>query len=366
MSKTKHKYGQYFTEEQLTDLIVSKISQYIETPISFLEPSFGEGQFIKSLLKIHPNAEIDAYEVDKKVFQQIDGANCFLKDFLFTKVTKKYYVIFGNPPYIELPYSFYKGKKVDKFKSLYEKTGRGRTNLVHAFFDRAFDLVEDNGLIIYLIPSTVLTSPWYNDIRKTINDDFTIMELIEDVSFKGVSMQVSLIILKKQKSQESPYMVKKGNAYLISENLNNTTGQTIKEMGFTVGVGKYCWSHYKPELNNNEMGPKLLYSSYITENGIVEIENKNKEKMRNINVDQPTIIQNAIVFPRTSSKKIKMVLIQNNEYAFENHVVYITSDNVNDLVSLYNCLQQNKKEIQLLLNSTTLTKFEVENMVCNF
>lgn len=365
MSELKHKYGQYFTEEQLTDSIVNKIPQYIDNPQTFLEPSYGEGQFIKSLLKKYSNIDIDAYEVDKKIFQSVDGANCYLKDFLFTKIKKKYSVIIGNPPYIELPYSFYKGKKVEKFKALYEKTGRGRTNLVHAFFDRAFELVEDNGLIIYLIPSTVLTSPWYNEIRKNINDNFTIMELIEDVHFKGVSMQVSLIVLKKEKSEKSPYIMKKGDAYLISENLNKTEGQTIKDMGFTVGVGKYCWSHYKPELNNDDLGPRLLYSSYITENGIVEIENKNKQKMKNINVETPTIIKNAIVFPRTTSKKIKMVLLQDNEYAFENHVIYITSDNFGELNNLYNCLLNNREEIQLLLNSTTLTKFEVENMVCN-
>lgn len=361
----KHEYGQYFTEEVLTDLIVSKIPNYISNPNNFLEPSYGGGQFIKSILKTYPNIGIDAYEVDKDIFVKIDGVNCFLGDFLFKKIKKKYSVIIGNPPYIELPYSFYKGQKLKKFKSLYEKVGRGRTNLVHAFFDRAFDLVEDNGLIIYLIPSTILSSPWYNDIRERIYNDFTIEELIEDVKFKGVSIQVSLIILKKQRTEEKKYITKRGGAYQISESGNKIIGQTIKEMGFQVGVGKYCWSHYKPQLNNDNLGPKLLYSSYITENGIVEIENRKKDKKKFINLVNFEVISNLIVFPRTSSKKIKMVFIENNEYVIENHVVYITSPDVEKLKRLYECLLNNKNEIQNLLNSTTLTKFEVENMICS-
>ena len=365
MSKTKHKYGQYFTEELLTDLIVGKVSKHIKAPKNFLEPSYGGGQFIKSIQKVYPETTIDAYEVDKKIFVEIEGANCLLKDFLFTKIKKKYSVIIGNPPYIELPYSFYKGKKVEKFKSIYEKSGRGRTNLVHAFFDRAFELVEDGGLILYLIPSTVLSSPWYNDIRETIYNDYTIKELIEDVQFKGVSMQVSLIVLKKEKTDKKEYITKRGSAYQILESENINIGHTIKDMGFNVGVGKYCWSHYKPELNNDNMGPKLLYSSYITSDGIVETENKNKQKKTYINVNEPQIIQNAIVFPRTSSKKIKMVLIENNQYVFENHVVYITCDDVTRLKQLYKNLNENRNQIQNLLNSTTLTKFEVENMVCS-
>ena len=85
MSGLNHKYGQYFTEELLTDDIVNKISKYLQNPKNFLEPSYGKGQFIKSLLKIYSNTTIDAYEVDKKIFETVDGANCYHKDFLFTK-----------------------------------------------------------------------------------------------------------------------------------------------------------------------------------------------------------------------------------------------------------------------------------------
>jgi hypothetical protein len=82
-------------------------------------------------------------------------------------------------------------------------------------------------------------------------------------------------------------------------------------------------------------------------------------------VDEYEVIPHVIVFPRTSSKKLKMVLIENNEYLIENHVVFITSENLNLLKKLYFYLLKNKKQIENLLNSTTLSKFEIENIICN-
>jgi hypothetical protein len=71
------------------------------------------------------------------------------------------------------------------------------------------------------------------------------------------------------------------------------------------------------------------------------------------------------VFPRTSSKKIRFSLIENNEYVFENHIIYVTHENIDILRKLYNFLIENTDEVEKLLNSTNLTKTEVENILCN-
>lgn len=363
MSKLKHSYGQYFTQEELTDKIVSKTLEYTENINSILEPSYGNGQFIKSLLKINPNFNIDAYEVDEEIFDPIQNSNCILSDFLFTEIKKKYSLIIGNPPYIELTYSFYDKLQQEEFKSLYSKKGRGRINLVHAFFDKSFELLEEGGVISFLIPSSFLSSPWYNDIREKIYYDYTIKEVIEDVKFKGVSIQVSLIIIKKGKPTINEYIIKKGDVYQISNKQTNIVkGSTIKELGFNVGVGHYCWSHYKDSLNNDDIGMRLLYSSYLVDNMVVEVDNRNKEKKRSLNINNPVLIENAIVFPRTSSKKVRFSLLLDNQYLFENHILYITCGEVDKLINLYHKLINNQNLIGELLNSTNLTKSEIENI----
>lgn len=367
MSKLKHSYGQYFTQEELTDEIVSKSLEYTDNLNSILEPSYGNGQFIKSLLKVNPHFNIDAYEVDGEIYKPIQNANCVLGDFLFSEMDKKYPLIIGNPPYIELTYSFYTDQQRDQFKSIYTKKGRGRINLVHAFFDRSFDLLEDGGVLSFLIPSSFLSSPWYNDIRERIYNEYTIKELIDDVDFKGVSMQVSLIILKKVKSDKHEHIIKKGDFYQITNKITNKNGgKTIKELGFNVGVGHYCWSHYRESLNNDEVGRRLLYSSYLVDDQVIDINNRNQEKKKFLGIENSTLISNAIVFPRTSSKKVRFSLLLDNQYLFENHIIYITNDDVSKLVELYDHLSDNKHLIVELLNSTNLTKSEIENISIEF
>lgn len=367
MTKFKHSYGQYLTESSLTKFVIDKTLKHVEVINSILEPSFGKGDFIKSLLDIDKNYSIDGYEIDSEIFENVEGSNCILGDYLFTDDNKKYDLIIGNPPYIELSYSFYNNEEKKIFKSKYQKKGRGRINLVHAFFDKSFDQLNDNGIISFLLPSSFLTSPWYNDIRQKIYEDFTIKELVEDVNFKGVSIQVCLLILKKETNKNKPLINKKNNFYEIGRfKTNDKELKTIKDKGFKVGVGHYCWSHYKNDLNNNELGYKLLYSSYINKNQIVEIDNKNQEKKKYLNIGDPKLIPFAIVFPRTSSKEARFTLLKNNNYLFENHIIYITDDDLNELERLYNYLFENQHLIKELLNSTNLTKTEIENIYFDF
>jgi tRNA1(Val) A37 N6-methylase TrmN6 len=359
----KHNYGQYFTNDELVNIVLDKTIKHVNNLNNCLEPSYGDGSFVHNLKKRKPELHIDAFEIDKEIFSPIKDVNCLLNDFLFYNHKKKYSLIVGNPPYIELVYSFYSKEYQTKFKKMFFKKGRGRVNLIHAFFDTSFNLLEDNGIISFLLPSSILTSPWYNDIRKTIYDNFSIKELIENIKFDGVSIQVCLLVIKKETTLEKKYIVKKGNTYQINANeVQNSDCVTIKESGFDVGVGQYCWSHYTDKLNNETIGTKLLYSSYIKKDSIVENNISNIKKKKYLNIENPTILTNVIVFPRTSSKDVRMVLLIDNTFVLENHVIYIKHENVIKLIELYNYLNLNRKLILDLLNSTNLTKNEIENL----
>ena len=135
-----------------------------------LEPSFGSGNFVSELKKYDLN--IDCFEIDPEVFSSIDGANCFLGDFLLSDFDKQYDFIIGNPPYIELVYSYYDEDDKSKLRERFNFEKRGRINLVHLFMDKSFELLKDGGVLAYLLPSTILSSPWYNDIRKKIYDEY--------------------------------------------------------------------------------------------------------------------------------------------------------------------------------------------------
>jgi len=358
MSCYKANFGQFMTNEQIADSVATLVANDVGIAPVVLEPSYGAGQFISSIKKHISDASIVGYEIDKDVFKNISDVKCYNEDFLFSDRRDQYDLIIGNPPYIELAYSFYSDESRDEIKKAFGKRGRGRLNLVHAFMDRSFELLKEGGVIAFLLPSTILSSPWYNDIRKTIYQSYTIKNLILDIKFPGVAIQVCLLVIKKEKGNHN-FIIKKGDVYQIGN--ISSHGKTIKELGFKVGIGKYCWSHYKPQLNKEGHGPRLLYSSYIKEQGMVVVDNKNEEKMPYLNVANPVIVKDAIVFPRTNGKKLKMHLIEDCKYAFENHIVYITGDK-DKLKDLFTYLNENKDKLLALFNSALLTKTEVESI----
>ena len=284
MTTTKSEYGQFFTKDSLVNLVFDRITPHIQNVENILEPSFGEGSFLVKTLELFPNSNVDAYEIDPDIYRPIKGVKTFLGDFLFTQIDKKYDLIVGNPPYIELVYSFYDEQKQKEFKQIFHKTGRGRINLVHAFFDRSFELLNEDGIIAYLLPSTILSSPWYLDIRKNISENFTICDVVEDVKFEGVSIQVSLLVIKKSKSETKNFFLN-DNTYQISQKICEDSGLTLKELGFEVGIGQYCWSHYKEKVTNDlNLGKRIIYSSYIGKDALEfkEIKNPLKKKHRHV------------------------------------------------------------------------------------
>lgn len=363
ITTTKSEYGQFFTKDSLVNFVFDRVTPHIQDVKSILEPSFGEGSFLVKSLELFPNSKIDAYEIDPDIYKPITGVKTFLSDFLFTQIDKKYDLIIGNPPYIELVYSFYNEEKQKEFKKIFHKTGRGRINLVHAFFDRSFELLNDGGLIAYLLPSTILSSPWYFDIRKTICENFTICDVVEDVKFEGVSIQVSLLVIKKNKSEAKNFFLN-DKTYQISQKTYNDFGLTLKDLGFEVGIGQYCWSHYKEKVTNDvSLGKKIIYSSYIGKNSLEFKEIKNPEKKKHLVLDEYKIISNAILLPRTVSKKIRMAKISDNvDKVLENHVIYVSHQDRTLVDKLYEYFQTNEEKVGRLLNSTNLTKNEIENI----
>jgi hypothetical protein len=360
---TKSEFGQFFTKDSLVNFVFDRVTPHVQNVKDILEPSFGEGSFLIKSLKLFPKSNIDAYEIDPDIYRPIKGVKSYLGDFLFSNIEKKYDLIIGNPPYIELVYSFYDKEKQKEFKNVFHKTGRGRINLVHAFFDRSFDLLNENGIIAYLLPSTILSSPWYLDIRKHIYDNFTICDVVEDVKFEGVSIQVSLLIIKKNQSETKKFFLN-DQTFQISHISCDDSGISLKDLGFEVGVGQYCWSHYKDKVTDNEnVGKKIIYSSYIDRNSLNYKEIKNPEKKKNLVLDEYKIVSNAILLPRTVSKKIRMAKILDNiDKVLENHVIYVSHQDRNQIEKLYDYFQNNEDKISILLNSTNLTKNEIENI----
>ena len=356
------KYGQFFTENDMCKSVLEIINKIKKIEGNILEPSFGSGNFIEALQK-DSNTNIYGIEIDKDHFDKYENENknLFNDDFLNFNNNIKYDFIIGNPPYIELCYSFYSKQEQERLKKEFKGISNGRINLVHLFIKKSFDIISDDGIIAYLLPSSILTSPTYKAIRKIIYEQYNIEFLIEDISFKDVAIQVSILVIRKTKNNGN-YLFLNNDNYFIMENYKKfDSSKTIKDFGFDVSIGEVVWNQKKELLSSDKNDNMLVYSTNITENGIkigVGSNDGKKQYIKNHSVKY----KDCIIFPRTVSKKIKYILIKENKnMIFENHVLVLTHKDIEMLDKFYSNMKSGMYDELLLsfFNTSNLTKGEL-------
>jgi len=131
---TKYDLGQYFTTN---NELKEKIFEFIlNGPSNILEPSIGQGDLITFITNKIPNITFDMYEIDKKIklLDKIQKDKVIYGDFMKQKITKTYKTIVGNPPYVRTK----------------------KRNLYINFTEKCYNLLDDNGELIFIVPSNFL------------------------------------------------------------------------------------------------------------------------------------------------------------------------------------------------------------------
>jgi adenine-specific DNA-methyltransferase len=131
---TKHNLGQYFTTN--TELKEKVFEFILNKPLNILEPSIGQGDLVIFIMDKLPNILFDMYEIDTeiKLLDKIPMDKVVYGDFIKQHVIKKYKTIIGNPPYV--------------------KTKKG--NLYIDFTKKCYELLDENGELIFIVPSDFL------------------------------------------------------------------------------------------------------------------------------------------------------------------------------------------------------------------
>jgi len=369
MKNKQQQYGQYFTDKSLVRFTLDIINKHSELKGECLEPSFGDSDFIDELKNY--NLNIDAYEIDDTIFKdkyKNSNIKLFNKDFIYEQINKKYKFIVGNPPYIELTYSFYTKEQQKELNKLYKPSCDGRMNLTHIFIYKCLELLDNDGILAFLVPSSILTSPYYNKIRNIIHENCDVLYIKNDVNFKDVAIKVSLIVIKKTNNITDNYILKYGKNVYFSENTIGFPEQIIslKDEGFKVSIGEIVWNQHKDKLRDeNTIGTKtLVYSAYVKYDKFEIVKINNQEKKPYIEYDNIKYTE-CIIMPRTISKKLKFYYLKNNiEYVFENHILVITNKDISKLKKLYSKLKNGDfdKYIPLYFNSSNLSAEEVLNL----
>jgi adenine-specific DNA-methyltransferase len=176
----KNTLGQYFTTNiKLKDKVLEFM---LNKSVDILEPSIGRGDLIKHVLDKRPYVKFDMYEIDSTIemIETIDKDKIIYKDFIKEHLTKKYKTIIGNPPYI--------------------RTKKG--NLYIDFIDKCYNLLEDDGELIFIIPSDFFkltcASKLLNDMM--LNGSFThIYHPHDENMFENASIDILIFRYYKNK-----------------------------------------------------------------------------------------------------------------------------------------------------------------------
>ena len=363
--KSKKDNGIFFTPPNTIAENIDMLSDYIVDGADILEPSCGSGEYITQLNTLYPNSKITGIEFNESIYKQIkhlnnsDNITIHNADFLEYNDSKKYDLIIGNPPYFVMK----KNDLDEKYHDYFD----GRPNIFIPFIIKCLDMLNPEGILSFVLPKNFINSLYYDKTRRYINENFTIVNIIEMTDNYLETQQDTVIIIIQNTpdstgEQNGEFVLYK-NGYTIfmeTEKLDTIytllhESKTLDELGFVVNVGKVVWNQKKDILTDDSTKTRLIYSSDIVKNNLSIKYYSNPLKKNYIDMDgftNPTLVINR-GYGKGTYKFSYAIIDVNFEYQVENHLIEIKcSENwsKSKLLSAY-------KKIVKSLNDSRTTKF---------
>ena len=350
----KKENGIYFTPPSCINKNIDLLKPFMADIKTVLEPSCGSGEYITALHTSFPDINITGIEFNEVIYDSIQSLNdsnvsIIKNDYLKYKPNSKYDLIIGNPP-------FYVMKK-DDVDEIYYPYFDGRPNIFILFIIKSLELLNDNGILSFILPKNFLNCLYYDKTRNYISNNFQILNIIESSDkFMETQQETIIFIVRKLKYKEIKIDNTKNilnshnyTIFVLENNMDNLVklyenSKSLFELGFKVSVGTVVWNQCKNILTDDETKTRLIYCSDIIDNKLSLKTYKNKEKKNYIDKyglnNLPMIVINRGY--GVGNYKFNYCLLDNNfEYLIENHLIciqYINNDNKpnSELIKMYN------------------------------
>ena len=196
---SKNKYGQYFTPEIIADFMINLAD--INSTSKILEPSSGQGIFIGQLIK-QGFKKVTGYELDEHLISK-NTNNVINKSFVTAKITEKYNLIIGNPPYIRWKNLEQELKDELVVNHLWNTHFNSLCDYSYIFILKSIELLEEGGQLIFITPEYWLNTTHSKNLRNYLMKNGYFEEIYhfnETPIFDKVT--VSTIIFKFIKSKK--------------------------------------------------------------------------------------------------------------------------------------------------------------------
>lgn len=195
--------GVFYTPIEIVTFL-SKWASENQQRIKVLEPSAGEGRFVKEIIKYNNKAEVTAVEIDSLECEKIKDINraCVINDDFYNfyekskDVSEKYDVVIGNPPYIR--YQFLSEEQREYQSDILKRNGMKPNKLINAwvaFTVAGIELCNSGGKFAFVLPTDLLQVSYAKELRKYIFSklhDITIINF-SNIVFSGIQQDVVLL-----------------------------------------------------------------------------------------------------------------------------------------------------------------------------
>ena len=358
----KKKNGIYFTPPETIHKNIQLLEPFIKNITNVLEPSCGSCEYVLTLKNIYSNMKITGIELNKTIFEsitQFEDENITLinDNYLTHEFNTKFDLIIGNPPYFVM-------KKADVDNS-YHNYFNGRPNIFILFIIKSLGLLNDNGIISFVLPKNFLNCLYYDKTRKHIIENYSILNIIEctDKYLETQQDTIILVIQNEKPKYNNKYSItiSEYTIFGIPDNITSlkalyNNSKTLFDLGFKVSVGNIVWNQCKKELTDDSNKTLLVYSSDIDKVHKLSIKQySNKEKKNYINKNGTT--DPLLVINRgygVGSYHFNYCIINENDtitYLIENHLICIR---YTKSLSNENLIKQYKKIIESFKNKKTI------------
>ena len=271
LKTTKKAEGIYFTPPAIVKYIYDFVSVYSPETVSrhgksmVLEPSCGSGEFLEYF-----NGNLTAIEKNPVVYKTVKEKYPYVLqgDFLEHSFDKQFDLIVGNPPYFVVP------KREVNLR--YYKYFEGRPNIYILFIIKSFELLNENGILAFVLPTNFLNCIYYNPLRKYLAE-FNIMDIsISTEQFLETAQEICVFIVQKSPKKHDHFVLRLGEIVLFKPQSDNVKIQrlltgttTLSKLGCKLSIGTVIWNECKRELTNDATKPVLIYSGDIKNNRLV-------------------------------------------------------------------------------------------------
>lgn len=265
--KTKKNTGSYYTPKNIAEFLVGYISNKLTNKfdISILEPSAGDGVFVKAIYnnsalskkivklvaveqskqeinKIIANIENKSFKAINSDFLQFQNHN-----------TSKFSIVIGNPPYIKL--SLLKEKQIEFCQKIHRNANLSDTrpkNIWTAFLVRCIEFTAEDGILAFVLPAELLQVKYAQEIRNLIILQFERIEIFtfNELLFDDCKGQDTLLLIAEKKS------VTKGVFYC---NINKQSELELGKLKLiqNIKIRDSKWTYYHLEAEDIELLEKL-------------------------------------------------------------------------------------------------------------